>query len=354
MSRPNNPDRSANRVTMQDLARELSVSHATVSYVLNGKATEKKIPPETVQRVLQAARRHRFVPNYWAQSLVKQQPRGIGVLFPDLRISSAHETVEGIDAMLQESAEDGLVQTTFLAGWFWDTRRERREIEALLAKQVAGLISIPHRDNLPFYQELRDRGFPVVFVCDTLPGFDDNFVMLDGPDAVRQLLDHLAQLGHRRIALIGPDGPSVTQEERYAAARQYFAETATDPTELMIFSKTGQEQTVYDAVDRALALTPPPTAILAINDAVAYQVMHRLFERNLRVGRDLALVGIGDLYFSRYAMCELTTIRERRYDFGRSAAAILLDQIAGNSGPTPGRRIRGDLLIRASSGQPIA
>jgi LacI family transcriptional regulator len=338
---------------MQTLARELEVSHATVSYVLSGKAAEKKIPPETVRRVMEAARKHSYVPNYWAQSLARQQRSGIGLLFPDLRFDSVHDFVSGVDGVLHESPDPQVGRSLFLSVWFWDPQRERDEIEALLSKQIAGLICQPHEVNAEFYRELRQRGFPVIFVAESLKGFQDNFVMIDGSDAVGKVLQHLVSLGHRRIAVIGPDGPSVTHDERYAAARQRLQKLGadTDPR-LMIFSKTGQQETVFTATDRILSMDPRPTAILGINDPVAHEVMHQLTCRGLKVGEDIAVAGIGDIGLSRYEMCSLTTVQERRSEMGRIAAELLLDQTAGRSGPVPGIRVKGELIVRRSSCNP--
>lgn len=344
---------AAARVTMQTLARELNLSHATVSYVLNDKAEEKKIPPETVRLVLEAARRHQFVPNYWARSLARQKPSGIGIVVPDLGFGTAQEIMQGIHTVLKENAEEGAPLSTFLSVWFWDSALERIEIESLLAKQVAGLICLPNQANADLYRSLRDRGFPLIFLTDTLESETENFVMIDGDDAVRKILSHFVSLGHRRIALIGPDNPSVTNAERYAAFAKYTRQFHADPDPaLIIRSRTGQEETVHWAIDQALALQPRPTAFLAMNDTIAYQMMHQLTVRGLQVGTDVAIAGIGDLPFSRFEVCSLTSVQERRIEFSRLAARLLLDQITHKSGPVPGLRVKGDLIVRRTSCNP--
>lgn len=342
---------------MQTLADELKISRATVSYVLAGQARQKKIPPETESRIREVARKHQFVPNYWARNLARQDKSGVGLLFPDATMSSTQDVVSGIQSVLEKAGEgDGsATHGSFLSITCWDSERERAELDALLAKRIAGLICLPGLANAAHYMALRKNRFPMVYVTDKLDGDDEYFVMIDGADAVNKIFDHLESLGHRRIAVIGPDGASPTSEERYAAARVRLERLGVAANEGLVMGKTGQEETVFAAVDRLLGRPAErrPTAILGINDTVAYQIMHQVMSHGLTPGKEISLAGIGDMQMSRYQMLSLTTVQERRYEFGRIAATLLLDQINGvkpDEDAVTGLRIKGELVVRRSSG----
>ncbi|AHF94380.1 hypothetical protein OPIT5_13795 [Opitutaceae bacterium TAV5] len=352
------------KVTMQTLADELKISRATVSYVLAGQARQKKIPPETEARIREAAWKHRFVPNYWARSLARQDRSGVGLLFPDATMNATQDIVAGIQSVLEKAREaspgtgtDGIATAhgSFLSITCWDAERERAELDALLGKRIAGLICLPGLANAAHYLALRKNRFPMVYVTDKLDGDDEYFVMIDGADAVHKIFDHLESLGHRRIVVIGPDGASPTTEERYAAVRVRLERLGVAASEGLVSGKTGQEETIFAAVDRVLGRPAErrPTAILGINDTVAYQIMHQVMSHGLTPGKEISLAGIGDMQMSRYQMVSLTTVQERRYEFGRIAATLLLDQINGaelGEGAATGLRIKGELVVRRSSG----
>jgi len=338
------------KITMQTLADELNVSRATVSYVLAGQSQLRKIPPETERRVLDAAKSRGFVANYWARVLAKQDRSGIGLLFPDATMSSTHEIVQGIQSVFNERGSDQPPIGSFLSLWFWNPQQERRELDSLLSKRVAGLICLPGFYNSRYYEKLKKQNFPVVAVTDRLPGETENYIMLDGKDAHQKIFRHLTSMGHKHIAVIGaPAKESVASADRYEGSRIELEKMGLDPAKWIVYSKTGQEETVFTAVDEALALRPAPTAIVASNDSVAYQIMHHLMYLGLTVGKDIALTGVGDFSPSRYQMCSMTTVQERRYDYGRLAAQILLDQIEGRSGPVPGIQMKGELVVRRST-----
>jgi DNA-binding LacI/PurR family transcriptional regulator len=191
------------------VAREVGLSKTTVSYILSGKYKQVKIAPDTAKRVLKAADKLGYRSNFWAKSLVNKRSRMIGVLYPDISGSAAHQITQGIQEALGEKDYEPV-----LAVSFWNRRAEMREIELMLEKRVEGIIALPQAGSEEAFQIAINANCPVVHICDWLPGICASSVTLDPEDAVYKILYHLHQLGKKNIHLLAVDYPSKTLEER--------------------------------------------------------------------------------------------------------------------------------------------
>jgi LacI family transcriptional regulator/LacI family repressor for deo operon, udp, cdd, tsx, nupC, and nupG len=174
---------------------------------------------------------------------------------------------------------------------------------------------------------------------------------MDSADGTRQAVEHLAALGHRRIAYLSGPEHSWSNGARLRGLRASAAATGVTALELGPFSP--QFEAGLQAAD--LALASGVTAVLAYNDLMALGVLHRLAARGVRVPDHLSVVGFDDIAMAAMATPPLTTVVMPKEAAGRAAVELLLDQLAlpaEERDNTEQRLLPAQLLVRASTMPP--
>lgn len=330
--------------TIKDVSELAGVATSTVSYVLSGKAEQMKISRQTQEKVIASARQLNYRANLIAKNLRRKNTRTIGIIFNDLFSSWANEVMAGLNDVLFPADYQPMLGITF-----FNNERERKIITAFLDSQVEGLIIQPLHASADFYRHLHQvSDIPITFVGDGIDGLPTKTFMLDAEAAGRTQIDHLYQLGHRRIALFTSDNVSVQSSQRVSAAIARIRELGLEfPSG---YHKTTRnmnpEQDMVETVN-LMRQENPPTAIAVINDAIAYRVMSALYRLKMT---DIAVIGIGNLPESAYDMINLSTIEEPRDRMGRAAGeyamAVISGEISKDHEPV---LFRGQLLERRST-----
>lgn len=350
-------------VTIKEIAELSRVSSATVTRALQG---HPRVRPETRARVQQAADALGYRPNDIARTLATGASNTIGVLLPSIGDRYWGEVVAGI--------EDGADQAGFsvlLATSRGETTRSRRMLDVLLAKRVDGMLVASRRD---VEEALAQAALPVPLVrigpdaevdeqdlaaaCALEPrklaawsedrGLarpPDGVTAFDDVDATTIAVEHLAALGHRRLAFVG------ASTRRSAALRVVgFRESA---------GRVGAELAeviaapdLLEASDRAarvlLERADRPTAVVAYDDMVAIGVIRAAHALGVRVPEELSVVGIDDIDVAAFIEPPLTTVRQPKRELGRRATNVLLTVLRGGAMPA-GQALRGELILRGST-----
>jgi LacI family transcriptional regulator len=314
-------------VTTKDLARRLSVSRATVSIVLNGRAQQRNITPETTQRVLEAARELGYIPNQAARTLRRQRSGVIGVVLADFSMDWAERVMTGMLAVFDPGGF-----TPFVATHRFDPARQRKELMAALQRHDEGVICQPLPGQEDCYREFQGRGVPLVFLGDEPAGLPEvSSVCWDAGAAARTVVQHLVQTGRRRIGHIGFTYPLRFSQARVAAYQAVLSEAGLHCDErwsTTLPASLGASGIVAAALERAFAPgIEHPDALFVLNDHLALTALEALEQRGLRVPEDVALVGMGDLPCTAQRGIGLTTVREPCEELGRAAAETVLDLV---------------------------
>jgi LacI family transcriptional regulator len=332
-------------VDISVVAKEVGLSKTTVSYILSGKYQQVKIAPDTAKRVLQVADKLGYRSNFWAKSLVNKRSRLIGVLYPDITGSAAHQITEGIQEALGEKDYE-----TVLAVSFWNRRQEMREIELMLEKRVEGIIALPQAGSEQTFQVALNANCPVVHICDWLPGVQASSVTLDVEDAVFKVLYHLHQLGKKKIHLLAVDYPSKTLEEREDAFKNGLSKLGLPVSpDSVTYTELAKEMSVYEKTRAIVERADRPDALVCISDAIAMYALSELARLGVRIPEDLAVAGIGNLQFTDHPFFALTTVDECRKEIGRQAVNLMLRQINEEYREIEHIRIKGPLITRQST-----
>jgi LacI family transcriptional regulator len=307
------------RVTIRDVAEQAGVSLGTASNVLNRPDI---VAPETLARVLEVIERLGFVRSSAAHQMRGGNSRCFGAVVLDASNPFSTETIRGLEDAVHEQGCAVVVCSTD-----GSPDREARYLKLLEEQRVQGIVITPATRSLRHLETLRDRGTLVVLLDRRSQDREYCSVSVDHARGGELAARHLFDLGHRRIAFInGPVHLSQCAERRRGmrkAARQAGLDVEESIIEYTIDPITAFEQAEL-AVDRFLALPDRPTAVVCVNDQVAFTVLRALAERRVRVPRDISVVGYDDVDFAEMLSPALTSIRQPKYELGRAAAELLI------------------------------
>lgn len=336
-------------LTIQEVARRIGVSTATVSRVMNN--VDHPVKPETRRKVLEAIRELNYSTNLYAKGL-SGRPNAIGLsLGFSLRddqgcVFTMAGVIDGINEIAREQGYH-----VFLDVAEDESHRLPDSGPLLAGVPLAGvLVLAPHNEN-PLIDELLERKIPFVIIGSR--AFSQcNFVEADNYNAGRKAVEHLAGLGRRRIACLG--GPS-----DFAPALDMSLGFRSKLNELGLEQRVGwfdrDNWTVENGrrmASRMLQLAEPPDAIFAGNDFLALGAMQAARELGVRVPDDLAIVGYDDYIVSELTRPPLTTFRHPDREMAIRATRWLLEEIIpGNTAPGLHQElVMPELVVRQSCG----
>ena len=303
---------NSRRATILDVARLAGVSDGTVSNVLN---RPHLVRDSTRRSVLEAMQLVNFVPNAAARALRAGRTRSFGLAVLDLGNPFFADIAAGAEEIAHEAGALVSLFDTAL-----DREREERLLHRLAEGHVDGLVITPGDVHDPLLDGLAANGLPVVVLAREVPDRRHCAVRTDYEEAGRLALTHLLELGHRRIAFVGPP-----HDERRAGALP-LAEQAGVALQLVPTRSTGLPD--GRAAGAALLAMHPderPTAVFCMNDPIALGLLQIVTQERLAVPDDLAVVGCDgtDLVDAASAM-SLTTIHQPALELGRRAMDLLL------------------------------
>lgn len=328
-----------------DVARAARVSITTVSHVLSGK---RPVSAETRKVVLDAAQRLSYQPTVAARGLATGRTMALGLQFP---MEGEHLLLNPYFPLLLGSLSAAATQDGYSFVLLPAHRSSEFPLETLLDTQRldAAILVDPSSTNdvLPL---LRQYAVPVVTVGRFLGRLKTHWVDNDHPAAIRHVLDHLAEQGYQRPALIS------LGHERYSyigdierSYRTWVDEANVEP--MVVRAEDLSDRAGYDAAVALLTRNERPDAIIAAVDRQAMGVVGAAEELGIRVPSQLGIVGEGDTVLARNAHPPLTTIDPRAAELGSQAIAVVR-QILDDRAP-PNRvinlTVRTRLVIRAST-----
>lgn len=333
------------RVTLRDLAQVAGVDPSTVSRVLNGDTT-LTVKEETRQRILQAVRDMRYVPNPLARGLRTQRTGTVALFVPDIANPFFPEIILGAERVLSEAGFQLLLANT-------DERieKERRLIEDLRARFVDGFIlatALTHDETIG---QLNDEGVPFVLV-NRAHRDTRHYVVTDDRRATWEVVHYLAGLGHRRIAHIA--GPLYTETglDRLRGYREGLLGEGLPFIEGYVVEGDFKEASGYQAMERLMETDPRPTAVVVANDLMAIGALSFCRQNGVAVPEDCSIVGFNDIPLAAHVQPPLTTIRMPRLEMGMASARLLLDLLAGRKDLDAPIVLPGELVVRASATAP--
>lgn len=326
-------------VRILDVAEHAGLSVASVSRVLAGLPG---VSDATRQRVMASVEALGYRPNLAARRLRSRRTDTLGLIVSDIRnpyfmeVSRAVEDVayaNGMRVMLCNADED--------------PEKENFYLEMMRDENVAGVILSPTLPLLARYHP-NDFPFPVVLVDRCEAETEADAVILDNADAAHRLVRHLVDAGHRRIVFFY-GAASATGRQRLQGYQEALASAGLTPVTQALKPTTDE---AFAAMRQFLqGGAPLPDAIVASSGLILLGLVQALHEANLRYPEDVALAGFDDMPWTRVVTPAITVVAQPTYDIGRSAIELLLARIAQPEQAVRRIVLRGELLVRGSSGR---
>jgi LacI family transcriptional regulator len=342
---PSSDPRGAGRVTIREVAAAASVNASTVSRVLN-PATRHLIGDEVVRRVLAAAKSLGYRQNRLASALRGGQSKVIGVCLPDISNPVFPPMVCGI-----EEAFAALGYGVLIANIVGKPKDHERILEQMLERQVDGLILATAARHDPLVQRCLHDGVPAVLVNRGQDGGQVPEVVNDDFLSMRLAVDHLAGLGHTRIAhLCGPErlATGLSRLQGFRLAMQQHGLAADTVVEASEFTREAGQAACAHLLDTHRNVT----AIVAANDLIALGCYDLFAQRGIHCPNDISVIGHNDMPLLDMLNPPMTTLRIQHREMGRQAARLLLGMIA-TPGAAPLRiTLTPELVIRQSTAAP--
>jgi LacI family transcriptional regulator len=332
-------------ITIADVAKRAGVSKMTVSRVINNSGY---ISQETRARVEQAIEELGYIPNALARSLRFKRTRTIALIVTDITNPFFTTVARGVEDMANDQGFSVIFCNTDEA-----PEEEARYVNVLLQKQVDGLLLVPTGGADETIEFLTDHTVPFVLLDRRVPGMDVDLVRCDSEQGAHDIVQHLLDLGHQRIAALGGSANITSSLDRVDGYRRAMSEAGLQRESHRAYFTSFTVEGGYQAAQQALAEHPLPTAFFATNNFIAIGAMRLLKERDLSVPGDLSVVSFDDLPAAIVLDPFLTVIEQHAYEMGRRATQLLLDRLYGKGPEEPQEiLIPTELIIRRSSAPP--
>lgn len=332
-------------VTIHDVAKEAGVSIATVSRVLNDT---DYVSDEVRERVLQVAEDLHYRPSRVAQSLRSSKTQTIGVLVPQV-----DQPFFGKLTFAIQNALKGHDYYTLVANTMEDRTQENKYLEMLLEQRVEGVLIVPTgQSKLPF-ERLTSNGIPTVIIDRDISNVQTaDRILCNNRQGAEDAMQHLIDLGHTHICIMGGPSYSTAVQERIKGVRRAALASESDIAFDVVDLALPEFQRGVDAALEVLRRDERPTAIFALSDIIAVSVLHAAQQIGLSVPDDLSVIGFDDIPLASYSLPALTTVAQPVEDMGRLAAEALLERIDEKRTTPATQELMLELVVRQSTAPP--
>ncbi len=332
---------NSQRVRIDDVARKAGVSTATVSRVINGTGT---VSVATKERVNQAISDLKFVAHGSARGLAGTKTHTLGLVLPGLTTFFFTALIQGVNDCIYDRGYSLLMYSVSTPASMTSGKPL-----PLGEHNTDGLIVFT--DFLDDYsiQYMHEQNLPIVMLHRSPPeGLDIPKIMFENEKGAFDIVEHLIQMGNRRIAYLkGPEG-NEDSRQRELGYKRALAANNIPLDDSLIGRGNFASGRARNELESMLESGVKFDAIFAGNDDAAVGVYETLQKFNLRVPEDVAVAGFDDDYMSQYISPPLTTVKAPVHRSGFEAASTLLDLIEGNETSSE-VRLNTELVIREST-----
>jgi len=305
--------------TIKEIARIANVSAMTVSRALNNRHS---VRGATREKILKIANRLGYMPNRIARSLVSKKSDLISLIVADISNQFFAEISRGIEDRARENGYHVIFSSTDD-----DPKNLESCVRMMREMGVDGFIIAAVSLKEPIVDELLDQEIPVVLINRRIKKSNVNYVVVDNYKGAYLAVEHLINIGYKKIGIISGRSSVSTGKERLQGYRKGLLDHG------LKFKKEYSSQGPFTeahgkkAAQKMLTLKNRPEAIFAASDNIALGVMNAAGELGLKIPEDLAIVGFDDTIFSSNSKIRLTTVSQRKYEMGERGVQILIDLI---------------------------
>jgi LacI family transcriptional regulator len=340
-------------VTIKDIAGASGVSVTTVSMVLNEGPSAQRISVKTRKRIRRIADKLGYRPNLFARSLRINRSHTLGVIVFDITDPYCTQILRGIESHLRPSGYMPILS---------DLQNDREQfwpsLDMLLGRRVEGIVAIANPVYLEtkLFSEFTKRNLPAVVIGRELKGSPISSVAVDNEAGTRQVIQHLYELGHNRIAVLKGPKAMADSAERWRGLEGFAQEVSLKFDSRLVLEIKGQNSTYaegYRLTEELLRQGLEFTALVAFDDLTACAAIGALSKAGRHVPRDCSVVGFDDIPSSAFYNPPLTTVHQQLEMQGWLGAEIVEDLVRAAAEkrtiPPRHRVVAPKLIVRGSS-----
>ncbi|HYH01398.1 MAG TPA: LacI family DNA-binding transcriptional regulator [Terriglobales bacterium] len=328
---------------IKEIARRAGVSTATVSRAVNRIPT---VDPKLAKRVWKVIDELGYVPNTQARALVSGRSRIFGLIVSEITNPFFPEIVQVFENTAVQYGYEIMLSSTV-----HDPKRMELSVRRMIERRVEGVAIMTFGMEESVLEHLTDRNVPLVFV-DVGPARPRvSNIRIDYLRGIRQAVQHLAALRHKRIAFItGPTGLKSAMARR-SAFIQSMKEIGLEAAPELLAQGDHTVEGGMLAAEKLFKMRLRPTAVLCSNDLTAIGVMRTAFENDLRLPSDLSVVGFDDIRLAQFVVPPLTTVQMSQSELARIAFEALLNDVERDTPAPEGTeyRLETNLVLRNST-----
>lgn len=305
--------------SIHDIAKELGVSATTVSFVVNGKAEEKRISKQVQERIEKYIKKINYQPNVLAQSLRTGKSKIIAMLVEDISDPFFSSIARNVEVGIHKHE-----YKLFFASTENNTEKTKSLIKVFKDRQVDGFIIAPPPGIENEVRELLHNNYPTILFDRHFPEIPSHTVLIDNYKGAKMAVEHLIKNGYSKIAFVTLDS---TQSQMQARLKGYHDTVKTNrlPSFLLKISYKDIEDIKQNKITQFFKKYPKIDAIVFATNYLAIAGLQALKELSLNVPNDKAVVGFDDnTHFSLFSP-SVTAVAQPVEDI----AAAIVDGLMG-------------------------
>lgn len=350
--------RKSGHVTLLDIARSSGFSVSTVSIVLSEAPLSQSVAATTRTHIRSIAQQLGYHPDAYARSLRRRSTQTVGILAFDLSDPFCIPVVRGIQEGVNEAGYLPLVTDA-------EARRQAFDmyLQMILERRAEGLIVIASWvfEETNLLADIRKNNVPILIVGRDLTARGISSILVDNEAGGALAMQHLQELGHRRIAVIRGPQEMCDSEPRWEGIRKVAMQSGMRVDERLVFQLPGVSDPASGFegglrfTRQMLASKQPFTAVLAFDDLTALGVVRGLTEAGLRVPQDCSVMGFDDVLPSRLVTPAISTVSQPLRAMGLEAAQRVLQAIKASPSKEQRARLhktKPELVVRQSTAPP--
>ncbi|MDD3818582.1 MAG: LacI family DNA-binding transcriptional regulator [Actinomycetota bacterium] len=330
-------------VNIYEIAKKAGVSHMTVSRAFNNP---ELVSEKTRNKIMKIANESGYRPSQVARSMRTKKTNYIGLILPDIINPFFPEIVRGVDDYARKDKYN-----VILANTDNDYEVQASLVEMFLSRGIDGIILsgiAGGKKDTELLNNIIKKGIPTVLIDRYIPDVNSSYVITDNFRAAYDATNYLVGLGHERIGVISSPQKIKIFQDRLRGYKAALNDNDIVFRDEYIFEGDESISSGYKTAKNLFTKYDDFTAIFAMCDFMAFGIYKYCRENNIIIPDDLSVISIDNIYTSAFLTPPLTTMSQKKYEMGYSAAKILIESIKKNKIPDTQLVLKAKLIERQS------
>ncbi len=338
------------QVSLKDIAKEVGVSIATVSYVLS-KGKDSRVSEAMSKKIREVAKRLNYQPNIIAQSLKSGTTNTIGLILADI----SNPFFANLARVIEDEAAK-FNYTVIFGSSDEKADRSKQLVDFLSSRQVDGFIIAPCEGSEEQVRTLLQQNIPVVLIDRFFPKIPTDYVIIDNYESSYRVVEQLVRSGHQRIGMLAYTNRLFHMQERIRGYKTVLRDNGLTVAQERLgeISFADGKKETEEAIDIMLAADQPIDSIFFATNTLAIYGLKHLGKLNLKVPDDIAVVSFDEGEAFDFYYCPLTHVRQPLEEMGKAAVQSLSNRIKNPSTPQQAICLSAEVVVRKSSSVTIA